>query len=77
MSVQHLPGTGRFKAWFGHDLALRWRNAFGVSGTSLIAGILNLENRSPSINSDDPLDRDETLDSIRGRTLFVTLKRTW
>ena len=69
--------SDRYDSWIGHDVALRWRNAFGLSGTDLVGGILNLDNHSPSLNPAAPFHPAETLDSIRGRTLFVSVRRTW
>ena len=68
---------GRFDAWRGHDVALRWQNAFGVEGLDLTGGILNVGNDGPSVLSEVPEYADETLDSIRGRTFFLSVKTTW
>lgn len=65
------------EVWMGHDLAVRWRDAFDIGGVDITGGIMNVSDRGPSINADDPEDPDETLDSIRGRTVFLTVKRTW
>lgn len=68
---------GRFGGWIGHDVSARWRNPFGIDGTDLTGGIMNVGDRGPSVHSDDPEDPDLTFDTIRGRTFFVTLKRSW
>ena len=68
---------GRYGGWVGHDLSVRWRDAFGIDATDITGGIMNVGNRGPTINSGDPEDPDETFDSIRGRTFFLTLKRSW
>lgn len=62
---------GGFERWMGHDLSLRWRNPFGVEGVDLVGGVFNILDRDPPINSNDPDYPDESLDSIRGRTLFA------
>ena len=68
--------TARFKKWYGHDLALQWRNVSGT-GLDLAGGILNIANRDASI---DPSDQDgpvRTLDSDRGRTFFLNATMRW
>ena len=68
--------TGRYKAWTGHDIAVRWRDSFGLSGIDLTGGILNVGNRGPSTDPTAPGAQaaDETLDSVRGRTVFLSAK---
>ena len=68
--------TARYKAWTGHDLALRWRDAFGWSGMEFIGGVLNVGDRGPSTDSTVPgsSGADKSLDNVRGRTLFLTAK---
>ena len=73
----HEAEPGRFDAWRGHDLALRWRNAFGLEGMDLTGGILNVGDDGPSVLDEDPEYADETLDSIRGRTFFLSARTTW
>ena len=68
---------GRFGSWVGHDVSIRWRNPYEIRGTELVAGILNVFDAEPSINPEFPEYPDDTLDSIRGRTFFVTLKQVW
>ncbi len=60
----------------GHDITFRWHDAFGLGGMDLEGGILNVGNRGPSTDSTVPgqAGADETLDSVRGRTLFLTPK---
>ena len=48
-----------------------------MQGTDVVGGILNIGDRSPPIDLSDPDYPDEGLDSIRGRTLFLTLKKSW
>ena len=69
-------GTARYKAWTGHDITVRWRDAFGLNTVDLTGGILNVGNRGPSTDPTVPGSSGalETLDSVRGRTLFLTAK---
>ena len=69
--------VGRYGSWDGHDIAVRWRDPYGIGGTEVTGGILNLFDAEPSINSDLPEYPDESLDSIRGRTFFASLKKVW
>ncbi len=68
--------TSRFKGWYGHDLALQWRDVLGI-GLDVAGGILNVANRDASL---DP-SRDDvpvrTLDSDRGRTFFLNATMAW
>ena len=66
-------GSGRYKAWVGHDLVAHWRDAFGLKGLMLGAGVLNVADRGPSVDSADPEIADARLDSVRGRTAFVSI----
>ncbi len=71
--------TARYKAWMGHDITLRWRDAFGLSGMDLTGGVLNVGDRGPSTDPTNPGSSGavETLDSVRGRTIFLTAKMSW
>ena len=64
--------TKRVRKWVGHDIALNWRNPLGFNRFELTGGILNLGNEGQS----RPIDEDHILylDSILGRTLFLTAK---
>ena len=63
----------RYRRWIGHDIVLNWEKAFGFEWFELTGGILNIGNEGQSRP-----DRDEDqvlyLDSILGRTLFLTTK---
>ena len=65
--------TKRVRRWVGHDIALNWRNAFGFNRFELTGGVLNIGNEG---QSRPDLDEDHILylDSILGRTLFLTAK---
>ena len=65
-------GSGRFGSWIGHDLSLDVRNPLGLSGASLTAGVMNVGNEEPSIDSSNSFTFD--FDGLRGRTFFLTLK---
>ena len=66
-----------YPGWVGHDLSVRWDDAFGIAGTEIIGGVINVADREPPEDADDPGYPDETFDSIRGRTLFVSLEKSW
>ncbi len=73
-----LPQAGiRFKAWMGHDLTVDWRDAFGLMGTTLRGGVLNVADRGPSVATTNPNIADARFDSARGRTIFVSLAAKW
>ncbi len=65
--------TKRFRRWVGHDIALNWENAFGFNQLELTGGVLNLGNEGQSSPESDE-DHVLYLDSILGRTLFLTAK---
>ena len=65
-------GTGRYKAWMGHNMTIQWRHALGVKGMALAGGILNIGNRGPSTATQQEVDL--TQDAARGRTFFLTAK---
>ncbi len=65
--------TNRYKKWVGQDITLNWKKALGFRWFELTGGMLNIGNEGQSRPS-----RDEAqalyLDSILGRTLFLTTK---
>ena len=67
-------GTARYKPWIGHDITFHWRDAFGLSGMEIAGGVLNVDDRGPSVDPANPgtSGADTTPDSIRGRTFFLT-----
>ena len=66
--------TGRFPGWAGHDLTFLWRDAFGLGGVDLGGGVLNVADRGPPIDSSSPGSASATLDSQRGRTVFLSAR---
>ena len=73
--------TGRYGAWVGHDLALLWRDPFGLAGAELAAGVRNLTDRDPPL---DPhaayhIATSPVLDlyPVEGRTLYLTVSHRW
>ena len=72
-SFRNSPGTKRFRKWVGHDIALNWRNAFGFNRFELTGGVLNIGNEGQS-RPDSDENHILYLDSILGRTLFLTAK---
>ena len=69
--------TGRFDGWMGHDITVRWRDPFGLSRMDLTGGVLNIADRGPAIDPTDPDAADVSLDSGRGRTIFLTATMSW
>ena len=69
--------TGQFDGWTGHDLTAHWRDAFGLSGMELAGGVLNLTDRNPSVDPTNPDAVSATLDSVRGRTIFLSTTLSW
>ena len=65
--------TKRFRRWVGHDVALSWKNAFGLNWFELTGGVLNIGNEGQSRPESDE-NHILYLDSILGRTLFLTAK---
>ena len=68
--------TGRYKAWYGHDLALQWRDLLGM-GMDLTGGVLNVANRDASLDSSGDQGPLTSLDSDRGRTFFLNATMRW
>ena len=66
-----------YPGWVGHDLSVRWEDAFGIAGAEITGGVINVADREPPEDADDPGYPDETFDSIRGRTLFVSVEKSW
>ena len=69
--------TGRWGRWTGHDLAVHWRDAFGVDGFAVAAGILNVGNRGPALNPASPDEPAITSRSLAGRTFFLRATMSW
>ena len=69
--------TGKFDGWLGHDIAVRWRDAFGVKGLTMRGGVLNLTDEGPPVDSVDPTNAAVTDDSVRGRTFHVSIAARW
>ena len=68
---ENVLGSGTFDPWIGHDVILQWRSAFSLEGLVLQAGVLNLTDSGPSVDSSNPLSADIRRDSVRGRTFFL------
>ncbi len=76
-SFSNVRETGRFEKWIGHDLTVRWHDAFGLSGMDLRGGVLNVADRGPSVDPTDPDSVSTTQDSLRGRTFFLSTTVSW
>lgn len=72
-SFRNETDTKTFRRWVGHDIALSWRDAFGFNWFELTGGVLNIGNEGQS-RPDPDEDHILYLDSILGRTLFLTAK---
>ena len=72
-SFRNETDTKTFRRWIGHDIALGWRNAFGFNRLELTGGVLNIGNEGQS-RPDPDEEHILYLDSILGRTLFLTAK---
>lgn len=72
-SFRNETDTKSFRKWVGHDIALSWRNAFGFNWFELTGGVLNIGNEGQS-RPDPDEEHVLYLDSILGRTLFLTAK---
>ena len=66
--------SGRYKGWVGHDLTFRWRGLPGWKGAELMGGVFNVGDRGPSLDSSDPGSAVESLDAVRGRTVFLGVR---
>ncbi len=69
--------TGRWGRWTGHDLAVHWRDASGLDGFAIAAGILNVGNRGPGLNPASPDEPAITSRSRAGRTFFLRATMSW
>ena len=69
---ENAAGSGRFKAWFGHDAALDWKAPMGLNGARLTAGVFNLTDAPLSVNTANPNSVDGPTEAGWGRTFFVT-----
>ena len=70
-SYWNLDRSGRYKAWMGHDITLRWRGAFGIDRLDVMGGVLNVGDRGPSTDPTGTYDPATTLDSVMARTVFL------
>ena len=66
-----------YPSWTGHDLALSWRNAFGLERLVLTGGVLNATDNGPPVLPSAPRLFDASYDVLLGRTLFLTTKIAW
>ena len=65
--------TKRYRHWVGHDIVFNWEKAFGFEWFELTGGIQNIGNEGQS-RPDQDEDQVLYLDSMLGRTLFLTTK---
>ncbi len=69
--------TDKYDSWWSHDLTVNWLDAFNIDGLELTAGVQNLTEEEPRIDSEG-YDRDIVLGiySPFGRIPFVNFKYT-
>ena len=72
-SFRNETDTKTFRRWIGHDIALSWRKPFGFNWFELTGGVLNIGNEGQS-RPDSDEEHVLYMDSILGRTLFLTAK---
>ena len=73
---KNVTESDRFNSWYGHDLALQWRDVLGI-GLELTGGVLNVADRGPAIDPSLEQEPILTLDAARGRTFFLNATMTW
>ncbi len=73
---QNSRETARFKKWYGHDLALQWRDVLDI-GLDVTGGVLNVANRDATLDPSGDVGPVRTLDSDRGRTFFLRTTLAW
>ena len=69
--------TGQYDGWVGHSVSLRASDAFGLGGLDLIGGVLNLADRSPSVDPTNPDGVWEIADAVQGRMVFLNATMSW
>ncbi len=68
--------TGTYDSWLSHDVTVNWINAFNVDGLELTAGVQNITEEEPQIDSTGFYDASIVLStySVYGRVPFVNFK---
>lgn len=67
---------GTYDSWLSHDLTVNWINAFNIDGLEFTAGVQNLTEEEPSIDSTGNYDASIVLSSysVYGRVPFINFK---
>ena len=66
-------GTGTFKSWTGHDVAVDWADPLGLEGARVSAGVFNLTDTRLTTDTANPSSTDGPTAAGWGRTYFLTL----
>ncbi len=72
-STINRTGTGMFRSWTGHDVALSWADPLGLKNAQATVGVFNVTDTDLSINTANPSSVDGPKSASWGRTFFVTL----
>ena len=69
--------TDKYDSWWSHDLTVNWLDAFNVSGLEFTAGVQNVTEEEPRVDSEG-YDADITLQtySVYGRVPFINFRYT-
>ena len=71
-SYENRAGTGIFKSWTGHNLALAWSDPPGMKGARIAAGVFNITDAGLSVDTANPSRLDGPTEAGWGRTWFLT-----
>jgi len=69
---------GDYDDWLSHDITINWANAFNIDGLEFTAGVQNITEEEPSIDSTGDYDATIVLStySVYGRVPFLNFKYT-
>jgi len=75
-SFENPSEDGEYESWLSHDVTINWLNAFNVDGLEFTAGVQNITEEEPSIDSTGTYDATIVLSqySLYGRVPFVNFK---
>ena len=72
---ENQAGTGTFKSWTGHDVALDWADPLGLENARVTACVFNITDAGLSVNTANPSSADGPTVAGWGRTFFLTLNK--
>ncbi|MCH2191198.1 MAG: TonB-dependent receptor [Gammaproteobacteria bacterium] len=75
-SFENPTEDGDYESWFSHDLTVNWANAFNIDGLEFTAGVQNITEETPSIDSNGTYDDSIVLTTYdpRGRIPFINFR---